>query len=94
MRDETESNFSQFWTWIAAMKFQVIEKEESTGYFKIKDSPDYVVTDFMITTRRVNEKISTKYNSVAEKQWVTYDLDPWTDEYDPNIYNSTSFIIF
>ena len=48
----------------------------------------------MITTRRVNEKISTKYNGVAEKQWVTYDLDPWTDEYDPKIYNSTSFIVF
>lgn len=32
-----------------------MEKEEDTGYFKVLGAPDYVVTDFLITTRRINE---------------------------------------
>ena len=35
------------------MHTRIFEKEEETGFYKIASSPNYVLSDFHITTRRI-----------------------------------------
>ena len=59
--DDSEQNLERFWNWIVSMRTLLFEKEESTGFYKLEGSPDYVVTDFHITTRRIKEVNSSQY---------------------------------
>ena len=71
------------------MRFQLMEKEEDTGYFKVLGAPDYVVTDFLITTRRINEVPNEHDPNIM--QWVTNGFSPFEDYYDSKFCNSTAF---
>ena len=66
-----------------------MEKEEDTGYYKVVGSPDYAVTDFLITTRRINEVENASDPNL--NKWITNDFAPFYDDYDPLINNSTAF---
>ena len=77
------------WDWILALRLQIIEKETKTGYYKMKSSPDFVVSDLHITTRRIKEVPNTDYPQI--KQWITPNFNPFADEFDSDIYDSEPF---
>ena len=85
-----DANLANFWGWIHRLKTGLFEREEETGFFKLQDSPDYLVTDFHFTTRRINEVSINKYNS--DKKWITTGFSPFSDEYDEEFENTTPFV--
>ena len=65
--------------------------DEETGFYKLSDSPDFLVTDFHITTRRMKEETPAYY--IDNKKWVTTDFSPFIDKFDPAIEDTTPFAI-
>ena len=64
IKDRTEADMEHFWLWINTLRLTTIEKEEYTGYYKISNSPDYVISDFHITTRRLKMKSNEMFPDI------------------------------
>lgn len=58
---------------------------------KIMDSPDYVVTDINITTRRVKETTTAGYGDM--KMWVSTTLNPFKDEFNEEFWDTTPIVV-
>ena len=71
--DTTEERLDQFWVWIVYMRNNLIEndqeKDQENDLYELIGTPDYVVSDFHVTTRRIKEEASSKYTS--DKRWVS-----------------------
>ena len=65
--------------------------EPDSNYLKIFDSPDYVVSDIRITTRRVKETAETTFGDM--KSLVATDINPFEDVFDPEIYDTEPITI-
>ena len=89
--DSTEEHLDQFWVWIVAMRYNLIEKDDESGYYKLITSPDFVVSDFLITTRRIKEIESSLYTT--DKKWVTTNFSPFSDPFDEAIEDTTPFAL-
>ena len=83
-------NLSVLWQWINGIKTGLFEKEEETGFWKLQDSPDYLVTDFHFTTRRIKEVEISNYTS--DKKWITTGFRPFSDEFDEEFEDTTPFV--
>ena len=53
IKDRTEEDMEHFWLWINTIRLSTLTEEIETGYYKVSNSPDYVISDFHITTRRI-----------------------------------------
>ena len=89
--DTTELNLDQFWVWIYEMRINLFVCEEESLLYRMKDSPDYLVTDFHITTRRINEVSSSKYTD--DLKWITTSFRPFVDEFNAEFEATTPFQI-
>ena len=91
IKDKTEYNLEHFWLWINSLRLSIIVEEEETGYYKVNNSPDYVVSDFHITTRRIKQKPNDLYPEIS--QWVTTDVDPFNDVHTDQFFDTAPFVI-
>ena len=76
---------------LVALRLQILQRDPTTTLLKISDSPDYSVSDVRITTRRVKE---TETSIKGLKKWVTTDLLPFEDLYNPEIYDNEPIKIY
>ena len=53
-----------FWLWINTLRISTMTLEEETGYYKIANSPDYAISDFHITTRRMKMKSNEMFPEI------------------------------
>ena len=64
IKDRTEEDMEHFWLWINTLRISTMTLEEETGYYKIANSPDYVISDFQITTRRIKMKSNEMFPEI------------------------------
>ena len=68
------------------MHTRIFEKEEETGFYKIASSPNYVLSDFHITTRRIKTQQSEDFPDLVS--WASIDFDPFGDSFKEDIWES------
>ena len=86
---QTVDNIDPFFLWIANFKKNLIEQETDSGYYKLKNSPNYIVSDIRVTTRRMKMKNNDMLKGV--KQWVSTELAPFEDPFNGLIESTEPF---
>jgi len=58
---------------------------------KLAGSPDYFVSDILITTRRAKEEVNEIFGDM--KNWVSTEQDPFSHQFDEAFFDTTPFAI-
>ena len=91
MHDTTANEINQFWVWLAYLGIELAEDDPDTGYLRLAGSPDYFVSDILITTRRAKEEKNAIFPDMTN--WVNTKLDPFSDPHDELFFDTTPFVI-
>jgi len=91
IKDETVDNIDQFWLSMRTLRLSVIERESESDFYKLTGSPNYVVSDIRITTRRIKEESNSVFADAS--QWVTTEFEPFIDAFDEAVEDTEEFVI-